>query len=118
MNFDWIKGKHSRAVKMGTCVLGVLCRLSVKYCIVNVFIFEFNLSIKIKKTLISRHMFILNFLCFYVRNSLSNSIQLLEIHPVQYACYQSGIDLSISADISSVYQCSARQADESTVYVN
>lgn len=64
MNFDWIKGKHSRAVKMGTCVLGVLYRLSVKYCIVKVFIFEFNLSIKIlKNTHFPTHVYI-NFSLF------------------------------------------------------
>lgn len=31
---------------------------------------------------------------------------------------QSGIELSISADISVVYQFSARQTDENTIYVN
>jgi hypothetical protein len=46
-NFD-LNNKNSTVTKLGTCKVNVLRHLKVKYYIVQVFIFEYNLSIKLE----------------------------------------------------------------------
>ena len=48
MNFDLMHSKNSKPIKLETCNVNVLCRLGIKYCIIQGFIVECNLAIKLK----------------------------------------------------------------------
>jgi hypothetical protein len=48
VNFDFRKGKILTVVKLGTCVVDVLCQLRVKYNMVKICIVEVNLEAKFK----------------------------------------------------------------------
>jgi len=53
VNCDLINHKNSTPIKLGTCIVNVLCQLWVKYCIIQEFTVERNLSIKLKRPLTS-----------------------------------------------------------------
>ena len=48
VNFDLMHSKNWTPIKLETCNVNVLCQLWVKYCIIQVFIVERHLAIKLK----------------------------------------------------------------------
>ena len=84
VNFDLMHSKNWTPIKLETCNVNVLCRLGIKYCIIQGFIVECNLAIKLKD-----HSFpyclCKTFALFCVKNSLLKFVQAFCIHPVY--CY-------------------------------
>ena len=64
MNCDLINSKNSTPIKLGTCTVHVLCQLWVKCCIIQEFIVELNLSIKLKDRSFPNYVYVRYLLCF------------------------------------------------------
>ena len=78
--------KNSTPIKLETCNVNVLCQLWVKYCIIQEFIVERHLAIKLKDRSFPDCLCEM-FALFCVKNSLLKSVQAFCMHAVH--CYNS-----------------------------
>ena len=63
VNCYLINHKNSTPIKLKTCIVNVLCQLWVKYCTIQEFIVEHNLSIKFKDHSLPDYIYVKCFLC-------------------------------------------------------
>lgn len=89
VNCVLINHKNSTPIKLGTCVVNVLCQLWVKYCRIQEFIVEHNLSIKLKDHSLPDYIYVKCFLCCDAKNSLLKFAQAICIHSVYCSSFSS-----------------------------